>query len=195
MQDAVIAGVNLDDASFERVDLSETLRAPPPIVYVDDRPLGDLIGEHERYCKSSGADGAAMKVSRVDFRPLRQLRRRMLTGMAAPRSVFFGLDMEGAQLQGCDLTGADLRGVSLKDADLRGTKLVGAKLNKADLRGARLGPLMIAEGRHIRTDLTRAILRGADLRDCHARRARFLEADLHGVRFDGADLVGAELET
>ena len=73
LRQAVLVGVNMDDANFSNADLTDVLKAPPPIIYVDDVPLQDLMRDHERYCESGGADGAVMKVSRVDFRSLRQL--------------------------------------------------------------------------------------------------------------------------
>jgi uncharacterized protein YjbI with pentapeptide repeats len=194
MKRTVLAGVNLDQARLDDVDLSDVLRAPPPTVYVDDRPLDEVLAEHESYCESSGRRGAVMTLNEVDFRPIRTLKRRRLTALVAPGSIFFGMDLQGAQLQGADLSGCDFRGSDLKDADLRGAKLTGAQLTRADLRGAQLGPLMIAEGRFVRTDFTRATLRSADLRGAHATRARFLEADMTGAHLEGCDLTGAELE-
>ena len=44
-----------------------------------------------------------------DFRILGGLPRRRLPGLRAPRSVFFGLNLEGIELCGADLSGCDLR--------------------------------------------------------------------------------------
>ncbi|HYE45800.1 MAG TPA: pentapeptide repeat-containing protein, partial [Caulobacter sp.] len=133
---AVLTGVDTSAANFEKADLTDVLRAPPPVVYIDDTPLGEVLAEHERFCTSGGAGGAPARISRVDFRGLRQLRCRMMTGIHAPGSVFFGMDMERVELQGSDLSGADLRGANLRGADLRGVKFVDARLDRADLRGA-----------------------------------------------------------
>ena len=46
------------------------------------------------------------------------MKKRRLSGLNAPRSVFFGLDMEGCELQGGDFAGCDFRGANLRDADL-----------------------------------------------------------------------------
>ena len=51
--------------------------------------------------------------------------------------------IDNATLFCADLTSADMREASMR---------------RADLRGAQLGPLMIAEGRFVRTDFTRATL-------------------------------------
>jgi uncharacterized protein YjbI with pentapeptide repeats len=194
MKRAVLAGVNLEHARLDDADLTDVLRAPPPLVYVDDRPLEAVLAEHEAYCETDGARGAVMSLPEVDFRPLKSLARRKLTALVAPRSVLFGMDLQGAELQGADLSGCDLRGAILRDADLRGAKLTDAQLARADLRGARMGPLMIAEGRFVRTDFTRASLRHADFRGASAPRARFLEADIAQARMAGCDLTGAEVE-
>jgi uncharacterized protein YjbI with pentapeptide repeats len=190
----VLAGVNLEHTRLDDVDLTDVLRAPPPLFYVDDRPLGEILAEHESYCDSDGVRGAVMNLPSVDFRPLHSLKGRRLTGLIAPQSIFFGLEMQGVQLQGADLSGCDLRGANLKDADLRGAKLTDAQLGRADMRGAQLGPLMISEGRYVRTDFTRASLRNTDLRGAYATRARFLEADLSQTLLTGCDMTGAELE-
>jgi uncharacterized protein YjbI with pentapeptide repeats len=194
MKRTVVAGANLDHALLDDVDMTEVLQAPPPIFYVDDRPLDEVLSDHELYCDTQGRKGAVIALPEVDFRPMRTLKGRRLTGLVARDSIFFGLDLQRAQLQGADLSGCDLRGSDLREADLRGAKLVGAQLTRADLRGAKLGPLMIAEGRFVRTDLTRATLRAADLRGAMARRARMLEADLTQARLAGCDLAGAEME-
>ena len=79
-------------------------------------------------------------------------------------------------------------------SQMSGVRLVGAKLNRADLRRAILDPLMIAEGRFIRSDLSRSCLRHADFSGARARKARFLEADREFARLGEADLAGAEME-
>jgi uncharacterized protein YjbI with pentapeptide repeats len=195
MKRTVVAGANLDQTRLDDVDMTEVLRGPPPIVYVDDRALDEVLADHEAYCQSGGAKGAVMSLPGVDFRPVKSLRGRHLTGLNAPGSIFFGLDMQRVELQGADLSGCDFRGADLREADLRGAKLLGAQLTRADLRGAQLGPLTISEGRFVRTDLTRASLRAADLRGATARRARLLEADLTQAKLAGCDLTGAEMET
>ena len=53
-----------------------------------------------------GADG-------VDLRALRSIRGYNLTALSARGAVFYGLDMEGVQLQGAHLEDADLRSVNL----------------------------------------------------------------------------------
>ena len=194
MKRAVLAGVNLEHARLDDADLTDVLRAPAPLAYVDDRPLEEILAEHEAYCESDGARGRVVSLPEVDFRPLRNLRNRKLTALVAPRSILFGLDLQGVELQGADLSGCDLRGVNLRDADLRGAKLTDAQLARADLRGARMGPLMIAEGRYVRTDFTRASLRNADFRGASAPRARFLDADVGQARMAGCDLTAAEFD-
>jgi uncharacterized protein YjbI with pentapeptide repeats len=194
MKRAVLTGVNLDQTRLDDVDLTDALRAPPPIIYVDDRPLSEILAEHELYCDSHGQRGRVLNLPEIDFRPMRTLAHRRLTALIAPRSIFFDLDLRKVQLQGADLSGADFRGADLREADLRGAKLVDAQLGRADLRGAQLGPLTIAQGRYVRTDFTRAGLRHADLRGASAVRARFLECALNVARLDGCNLQHAELE-
>ena len=112
---------------------------PPPIFYVDDRSLTEVVAEHEQFCDSAGAKGQVLKMSEIDFRPMKTLKRRRLSGLNAPRSVFFGMDLEGCQFQGADLTDCDFRGANLREADLRGAKFTDAQLARADLRGAKMG--------------------------------------------------------
>jgi len=190
-----MVGVDVSGADLRDADLTEVLRAPPPIISVDDQPLHEVLEAHELFCKTDGRDGKVGVLTDVDFRPLKRLKDRRLSGLYAPKAVFFGMDLENAQLQGANLAGADLRGTKLKGADLRGARLMDAQLARADLSGAKLGPLKIGEDRVIRTDLTRAVLRGANLRGVSAQRARFIEADLSSAKLDGADLTGAEMPT
>jgi uncharacterized protein YjbI with pentapeptide repeats len=191
---AVMVGVDMGGANFQDADLTDVLTAPPPLVYIDDEPLHEILDAHELWCESEGFKGKPARLPKADFRPVRGLAARMLTALYAPGGVFFGMSLEGVQLQGADLSGADLRGANLRGADLRGAKLTRADLMRADLTGADLRPLAIADGRFIRTDLTRAKLRQADCRRAKMNRARMLEADATGANFEGADLRGTERE-
>ena len=191
---AVLVGVDLEAANFDGADMTGVLQAPPPLIYVDDEPLHELLNTHEMWCQSQGLDGKPTRLPKTDFRPLRSLARRKLTALNAAESIFFGMNLEGVQLQGSDLTGVDMRGANLKGADLRGCKLIDADLTRANLSGANLGPLAISDGRYIRADLTRAKMRGADLTGARLNRARMLEADMHGAILTGADLHSAERE-
>jgi uncharacterized protein YjbI with pentapeptide repeats len=186
---AIMVGVDLSGASLQDVDLSDVLNAPPSTVYIDDKPLFEVIAEHEQFCATEGKEGGFADLSDIDFRPLKQLRKRRLSGLMAPKGIFFGMNLEGSQLQGADLRAADLRGCNLRGCDLRGAKLTDAQLARADLRDAKLGPLPI-----LRTDLTRANLRFADLRYASLVNARFFEADMAQAKLDSADLRGAEME-
>jgi len=194
MKRAVLTNVNLSQARLDDADLTDVLRAPPPIFYIDDKSLTEVVAEHEQFCDSAGRQGQVMKLHEVDFRPMKTLKRRRLSGLSAPKSIFFGMDLEGAQLQGADLTACDFRGANLREADLRGARFTGAQLARCDMRGAKMGPLAIGDNRFVRTDFSRASLRGADLRGASAPRARFLEAEMDGARIAGCDLTGAELE-
>jgi uncharacterized protein YjbI with pentapeptide repeats len=190
----VLSEVDLDGANLDNANMEGVLTAPPPIVYIDDEPLQDILARHQSWCASDGMEGAPARLAATDFRPLRTLARRKLTALHAPGSIFFGLSLEGAQMQGADLSGCDFRGCNLRGADLRGAKLVGADLTRADLSQADLRPLAIADGRYVRADLTRAKLRQADLTRTRLLRARMLEADTAGAKMIGADLRGAETE-
>jgi uncharacterized protein YjbI with pentapeptide repeats len=191
---AVIVGANLTDAEIDLNALDDTLGPPPPLVYIDDEPLLDVLKSHERWCASEGAKGELAKADGVDFRALGHLRDRKLTALRASGGIFFGMDLRGAALQGADLSGADLREADLRGADLRGSKLMRALMTRTDLRDAKLGPLEIGEQRFVRTDLSGAILRYADLRGADLRRARLLDADMQSAEMEGAHTESAEFD-
>jgi uncharacterized protein YjbI with pentapeptide repeats len=194
LRGAVVVGANLSAASLKDADLEGLLKAPPPVVFIDDRPLADLIRDHQLWCQTGGLDGAFFRGEEVDFRAAGDLRGVSLTALSAQRAVFYGMDLTGAELQGADLTGADLRGVRLCGADLRGAKLRDARLTRADLTDAKLGPLEVGPGRIVRADLTRACLRQARLCGADLTQARLLRAELEGVRTEGAILTLAEFD-
>src|SRR5690606_14987542 len=123
LRGAVLTGTDLAGAGLKGADLEGALTAPPAMVFIDDRPLFELIGEHQRWCDSGGMDGAFFKGDEADFRSAGSLRGVRLTGLSARRAIFFGMDLSGAQLQGADLSGADLRATNLSGADLRGVRL------------------------------------------------------------------------
>ena len=155
-------------------------------------PAADMLGEHARWCESGGAEGKPSVFDDVDLRSLKSIRGLTLTGLSARRAIFYGLDMEGVQLQGAMLEGADLRSARMRGADLRGARLKGARLTGADLRDAQLGPLMIAQDRLLPADLTGAYLRGADLSGADLRRAILVQADLSRATLHGAQTRHAE---
>jgi len=187
---AVLNGVNLSLARLENTDMTDVLRAPPPITFVDRKSISDVMSDHEAYCDTGGRRGSVTILSGVDFRPMKTLKKRRLSGLNSPRSVFFGMDMEGCELQGGDFSACDFRGANLRDADLRGARFAGAQMARCDLRGARMGPLKLDRERFVRTDFSGASLRGA-----HAPLARFLGAEMDGARIAGCDLTGAVLST
>src|SRR6185437_9244529 len=100
MKRAVLNGANLQNAILDDVDMTDVLRAPPAVTFVDDRPLDQVLAEYEAYCDSAGERGAVHDLSNVDFRPMRTLKARRMTALVARNGVFFGLDLQGAQMQG-----------------------------------------------------------------------------------------------
>ena len=50
LRGAVVVGANLSAASLKDADLEGLLKAPPPVVFIDDRPLADLIRDHQLRC-------------------------------------------------------------------------------------------------------------------------------------------------
>jgi len=95
MKRAVLTGANLTSATLDNVDMSGVLRAPPAISYVDDRPIDQVLADHEAYCESNGERGGVTDLSKCDFRPLRSLKDRRLTAMVARNCIFFGLNLQG----------------------------------------------------------------------------------------------------
>ncbi|MDP9103183.1 MAG: pentapeptide repeat-containing protein, partial [Pseudomonadota bacterium] len=137
LKKACVAGSTIAYAQTDKGALDDAMGAPPPMVFVDDVPLAEVLAGHERWCVSEGREGLVANASKSDFRSAGPLKGRKLTALKAAGSIFYGLNLEGIQLQGADLTGADLRGANLRGADLRGAKLIDALLVRADLRGAK----------------------------------------------------------
>ena len=55
---AVLTDVAMDGANLQDADLSGALMGPPPMVYVDDEPLQQVLVRHQLWCVSDGAEGA-----------------------------------------------------------------------------------------------------------------------------------------
>jgi uncharacterized protein YjbI with pentapeptide repeats len=91
MKRAVLSGANLNHTILDDVDMSDVLRAPPPVVMVDNRPLDKVLAEHEAFCDSSGARGSVIEMSGVDFRPMKSLKERRLTAMVARNGILQAL--------------------------------------------------------------------------------------------------------
>ena len=194
LRDAVLVGCKMAMWRTDGADMTGALTdnraAGEP---VDKMPAAEMLAEHAQWCETGGASGRPSVFDGVDLRKLGSITGYNLTALSAKRAVFYGLDMEGVQLQGAHLEGADLRSVNLRGADLRGARLARARLNGADLRQAQLGPLMIAADRLLPVDLTGACLRGADLSGADMKRANLTQADLSRATLRGACLRQAEL--
>jgi uncharacterized protein YjbI with pentapeptide repeats len=163
------------------------------------RPLEELVGLHQLWVQTFGAEGKQLDLSGFDLRTATELSRGSLPMLRASRAVFFGLDLDGAGLQAAQLDGADLRSCRLARVDLRGVNLERAQLNFADLRDCNLAPLVVAEGRLMSSrladaELCHADLRGADLQRADCRGADFSSANLTGARRAGSDFSGAITE-
>lgn len=190
LTDAVLVGVRKEAWKTDGADLKGALtddRSGQP--NVSPQVAAERLGEHARWCETSGAEGKPSVFDDLDLRLLESVRGFNLTALSARRAIFYGLDMEGVQLQGARLEGADLRACKLRGADLRGARLAGARLNGADLREAHLGPLVIGQDRLLPADLTGAVLRGADLSGADLRHATLAEADLRRARLLGAQTL------
>ena len=103
-----------------------------------------------RWIGSAGAEGAKLDLSGFDLRGPASLASMCLTMVKGVGTIFYGMNLEGIQLQAAQLEGSDLRTCKLNDADLRGINLKRAKLNNADLSGVNLRPLMIDDKRAMR---------------------------------------------
>jgi uncharacterized protein YjbI with pentapeptide repeats len=198
LRDAVLVNTKTLAWNVTEADLHGALTDKPAGRIEPVRALEDMLRDHALWCETDGAQGAPSSFDKADLRALKSIKGLNLTALSAKRAVFYGLDMEGVQLQGAHLEGADLRSCNLKGADLRGARLREAKLGGADLRQAHLGPLLIAEDRLLSADLTGAVLKGADLSGADLRRAILAGADLERANLVDAvtrqaDFTGATL--
>lgn len=194
LRDAVLVGVTATQWRTDGADmtgaLTESSSAGEPVGAL---PVDEMLRAHALWCETSGAEGRPSAFDGVDLRQLKSIASLNLTALSARKAVFYGLDMEGVQLQGARLEGADLRSTRLRGADLRGARLTGARLDGADLREARLGPLLIGPERLLPADLGGASLRGADLSGADLSRAALTGADLSRARLHGAQMQQADM--
>lgn len=133
-----------------------------------------------------------------------------------------GVLLDSANLEGANLTGASLKNASLEDVQLFEANLTEADLEGAILAEGRLGNTNFSRANLRKANLyrvgaTEATFEGADLEDALLSRAFLTNADFRGarlrnatmtnlrsgegrfdqgvsVRFDNADLMGADLE-
>jgi uncharacterized protein YjbI with pentapeptide repeats len=194
MRDVVLLGANTQAWDVSKADLRGALTNDPTVQASGEVSLDVQVREHARWCSTGGAAGTPSVFDGVDLRGLKNLRGFNLTAVSARRAVFYGLDMEGIQLQGARLEGADLRGVNLRRADLRGARLTGVMMSGADLRGARLEPLVLEGGRLLPTDLTSADLRRVNFSGADLRSAILNDVDLRQATLTDANLKDAQME-
>ena len=115
---------------------------------------------------------------RAAFDPL-VLQNKRLRFANLSRTLFFNVDLTGADLRGATLDGAFMQQAQLNRAQLQGARLERAQLQGASLNGAEL------QG----ASLDRAQLQGALL-----NRVQLQGASLEGAQLQGASLEQAELQ-
>jgi uncharacterized protein YjbI with pentapeptide repeats len=193
LRDVILLGANTQAWDVDKADLRGALTNDPAVQVSGEVTLEVQVREHARWCTSNGAAGTPTVFDGVDLRNLKNLRGYNLTAVSARKAVFYGLDMEGIQLQGARLEGADLRGCNLRRADLRGARLTGALMAGADLRAARLEPLVLEGSRLLPTDLTSADLRRVNFSGADMRAAILNDVDLRQAVLTDANLKDAQM--
>ena len=113
-------------------------------------------------------------------------------------SLFWHMDLAGADLTRAHLTGANLlhahlTGAVLTGADLTVAGLAYAVLTGADLTGADLSDALLVDANLTGADLTRAVLTAAHLSDALLVDANLTRADLTRADLTDADLTRADL--
>ncbi|OWY59586.1 hypothetical protein B7486_73780, partial [cyanobacterium TDX16] len=104
LRDAVLVGVKAamwrtDGANMTGALTDERSSGSP----VGKMPAAEMLAEHAQWCETGGAEGRPSVFDGVDLRALRSIRGYNLTALSARGAVFYGLDMEGVQLQGAHL--------------------------------------------------------------------------------------------
>jgi len=200
LRNAVLVNTALVDVESDGADMTGALTKSEAGRTIEEfgESVEELLGRHELWATSDGAEGAPIDVSGFDLRKLEGLPRRQLSALVGFNAVLYGMNLEGIALQAAQLEGADLRGCRLANADLRGINLKGARMNYADLRDCNLAPLMLADGRMIQSKLEgidgrHADFRGANLQRAVFRGANLSAANLTGARLEGIDLADANL--
>ncbi len=168
----------------------------------------DLTGLEFRKRNLNDADFSGAIVAACDF-----------TDCRLDHAVFFGSDMQEANLTGASMRRADLRGACLKGADLTGADLFEADLREgsiaaadrqkglrviehtqrsADAQGATLIGANLERSKMsgmvaVRADFTDAVLKDAKLVRANLRQCTMTGANLAGADLSGADLRGADM--
>jgi len=110
MRDVVLLGANTQAWDISKADLRGALRQDAAAQSSDETSLEVQVREHERWCATGGKSGVPTVFDGLDLRGLRSLRGYNLTAVSARRAIFYGLDMEGVQLQGARPRGTTHRG-------------------------------------------------------------------------------------
>src|SRR5690606_17689626 len=104
LRDAVLVGVKSAMWRTDGADMAGALTdnrsAGEP---VSRMPAASMLAEHAQWCESGGAAGQPSVFDGVDLRGLGSITGYNLTALSAKGAVFYGLNMEGVQLQGAHL--------------------------------------------------------------------------------------------
>src|ERR1700742_4246634 len=174
----ILIGAKMDFATTHGADMTKTLTEANLPDAAAVASIEKLLEEHSQWAETDARLGKPADLTGKDLRQITPLSRYRLTALIAPEALFYGINLEGASLQGSNLAGCGLRSAKLGGADLRGVNLSGALLNHADLRDCKRGPLMITSGRWLRARLDKAKARYADMRGTDLRRSRLSGCDM-----------------
>jgi uncharacterized protein YjbI with pentapeptide repeats len=146
--------------------------------------------EHVRFtkCEARGIVLEGAELVGASFNDCR-LQGARASGVRGDGAVFFRSSLEKASFQKADLTASHFHGVDAVDASFERAHLPKARFDRAILRQA---------------TFERASLLGADLRKASLTRANFRKACLHDAKltqtagidvdFEGADMVGVDVQ-
>ena len=175
-------GLNLENAIFDRADLSNTS-------FNDAKLSGArLVLSNLAGTDLSGIDFSNSNLAGTD------LSKNDLTNTVLRGTNLSNSNLSGQDLSDNDLTDTILRGVNLSNANLGNLDFSGRDLTGANLSGQDLSDKDLTDTLLSGADLTNVILPDVDLSGKDFAHAKFIEVDLSGKDLSESDFSHSELD-
>jgi len=215
-------GLNLENAIFDRADLSNTsfndAKLSGARLVLSNLAGTDLSGIDFSNSNLAGTDlskndltntvlrGTNLSNSNLSGQDLsdNDLTDTILRGVNLSNANLGNLDFSGRDLTGANLSGQDLsdndltdtilRGVNLSNANLGNLDFSGRDLTGANLSGQDLSDKDLTDTLLSGADLTNVILPDVDLSGKDFAHAKFIEVDLSGKDLSESDFSHSELD-
>jgi len=174
-------GIDLEEGDFSNANLNDVVTSSSKESLSPE--IRNVIGQHELWSSSGGAEGTRANLSGLDLRNV-DFSGSSLSGAGFPKANLFGANFMQCELMFSDFSNAELFRSNFSLSDLRGVNFRNAILRPAMFRNTVFSPIELRDGSGHSTGRSWASsLAGADLwcgpHRCRPERGRSYRCQSH----------------